>query len=189
LIIYLHGFCSSPASWKARLLAEEMARRGLAAQFVCPQLPPVPAQAVLAVSRLIEAAGAPVTLVGSSLGGHYASHLAEKHALRAVLINPVAVDAVNVGKFIGEHRNFHSNEAFFFSAEHAAQLRAQCVRPTPDRYWLLLETGDAVLDYRQAQAFWFGARQQVFEGGDHSFTRFPELLPQIVEFSQLSAGV
>ncbi len=189
MILYLHGFCSSPAAWKPRLLAAEMARRGLAGQFACPALSSVPDQALAEVSALIAQAATPVTLVGSSLGGHYAACLAERHDLRAALINPVAVDAIDVDKFVGEHANFHSGERFTFSAAHAAQLRAQVVRPTPARYWLLLETGDEVLDYRQAQAFWFGSRQQVFEGGDHSFTRFPELLPQIIEFSQLSAGV
>ena len=192
MIIYLHGFRSSPASWKSRLLAEEMARRGLADQFICPALSPFPDVAMAAVSRLIEASKTPVTLVGSSLGGHYASHLAEKHGLNAVLINPAAlqgdflpgaVDGVDVSKFIGEHANFHSGERFHFTAEHAAQLKAQAVRPTPSRYWLLLETGDEVLDYHSAQAFWFGCRQNIIEGGDHSFTRFPEFIPQILEFA------
>lgn len=185
MILYLHGFRSSPASWKSRLLAEEMARRGLAGQFVCPQLSPAPAIAMADMSRLIEAADGRVTLVGSSLGGHYASHLAEKYGLNAVLINPAAVGRIDVTKFIGEHDNFHSGERFSFTAEHAAQLRAQVARPTPERYWLLLETGDEVLDYHDAQAFWFGCRQRVYEGGDHSFTRFPELLPQLIEFAGL----
>ena len=185
MILYLHGFCSSPASWKSRLLAEEMARRGLAGQFVCPQLSPVPDQAMAGVSRLIENAGAPVTLVGSSLGGHYASHLAEKYGLPAVLINPAAIARLDVGKFVGDHANFHSGERFTFRAEHARQLQGQVAKPTPERYWLLLETGDEVLDYHQAQDFWFGCRQIVFEGGDHSFTRFPELVPQLIEFAGL----
>lgn len=185
MILYLHGFCSSPASWKSRLLAEEMARRGLAGQFVCPQLSPVPDQAVADVSRLIENAGAPVALVGSSLGGHYASHLAEKYGLPAVLINPAAIARLDAGKFIGEHTNFHSGERFTFTGEHARQLQAQVAVPTPERYWLLLETGDEVLDYHQAQDFWFGCRQSVFEGGDHSFTRFPGIIPQLIEFAGL----
>ena len=185
MILYLHGFRSSPASRKSRLLAEEMARRGLAGQFVCPQLSPVPAVAMADMSRLIEAAEGRVTLIGSSLGGHYASHLAEKYRLNAVLINPATVDRIDVRKFIGEHDNFHSGEHFSFTAEHAAQLRAQVARPTRERYWLLLETGDEVLDYHDAQTFWFGCRQSVYEGGDHSFTRFPELLPQLIEFAGL----
>lgn len=185
LILYLHGFCSSPASWKSRLLAEEMARRGLAAQFVCPQLAPVPDEAVASVSRLIERANGTVTLVGSSLGGHYANHLAEKYGLNAVLINPAAVDRINLSNFEGDHANFHTGEPFTFTNAHAAQLRAQVARPTPARYWLLLEAGDEVLDYRQAQAFYAGCRQTVLPGGDHSFTKFPDFVPQIIEYAGL----
>jgi uncharacterized protein len=185
LIVYLHGFCSSPASWKSRLLAEEMERRGLGGQFVCPQLSPVPDEAVASVSRLIGQADGPVTLVGSSLGGHYANHLAEKHNLNAVLINPAAVDRLDPAKFIGEHENFHTGERFTFTAAHAAQLKAQVSRPTPGRYWLLLEEGDEVLDWRQAADFYAGCRQGVLPGGDHSFTRFPGFVPQILEFAGL----
>ena len=194
LIIYLHGFCSSPASWKSQLLAEEMARRGLAEHFVCPQLSPVPDEAAASVSRLIEAADGPVTLIGSSLGGHYANFLAEKHGLNAVLINPAvpqgdflrgAVDYLDLAKFVGEHTNFHSGEAFSFTEAHAAQLKVQVSRPTPGRYWLLLEMGDEVLDYRQAQDFYAGCRQTVLEGGDHGFASFAEFVPQIIEFAGL----
>jgi predicted esterase YcpF (UPF0227 family) len=185
LILYLHGFCSSPASWKSQLLAEEMARRGMAAQFVCPQLSWAPDEAVASVSRLIEQAGGPVTLIGSSLGGHYANYLAEKHGLQAVLINPAAVDRLDLAKFVGDHANFHSGERFTFTEAHAAQLKAQVRQPTPARYWLLAEIGDEVLDYRQAQAFYAGCRQTVLTGGDHSFTKFPDFVPQIIEFAGL----
>lgn len=185
LILYLHGFCSSPASWKSRLLAEEMARRGLAAYFVCPQLSPVPDEAIACVGSLIDQAGGRVTLVGSSLGGHYANHLAEKHGLKAVLINPAVTDSLDLGQFVGDHRNFHSGEAFTFTEAHAAQLKAQVRRPTPERYWLLAETGDEVLDYRQAVDFYAGCRQTVLPGGDHGFTQFPGFVPQIIEFAGL----
>ena len=177
LIIYLHGFCSSPASWKSQLLAEEMARRGLAEHFVCPQLSPVPDEAA-----------------ASSLSGHYANFLAEKHGLNAILINPAvpqgdflrgAVDYLDLAKFVGEHTHFHSGEAFSFTEAHAAQLKAQVSRPSPGRYWLLLETGDEVLDYRQAQDFYAGCRQTVLEGGDHGFASFAEFVPQIIEFAGL----
>jgi uncharacterized protein len=137
------------------------------------------------VSRWIENQHRPVTLIGSSLGGHYATWLAERHDLRAVLINPAAVDRMDLHKFIGPQTHYHSGACFEFTAAHAAQLMAQVRRPTPSRYWLLLETGDAVLDYHAAQSFWLGCRQSVFEGGDHSFTRFPELLPQLIEFAGL----
>lgn len=188
-ILYLHGFRASPASWKARLLGEALAQRGLGGHFVCPQLSPVPAEAMAAVSALIEAlieaAAGPVTLVGSSLGGHYANHLAEKYDLGAVLINPAAVDRLEMGKFIGEHTHFASGERFTFTAEHAAQLRAQVAPPTPARYWLLQETGDTVLDWRQARDFYAGCRRDILPGGDHSFTRFPDFIPQIIEYAGL----
>lgn len=172
-------------SWKSQLLSREMAARGMADCFVCPQLLPVPDEAMAGLSHLVESYGRRVTLVGSSLGGHYANFLAEKHGLNAVLINPAAVDRLNLDKFVGEHANFHSGEAFSFSAAHAEQLRMQVARPTPGRYWLLLETGDEVLDWRQARDFYSGCRQTVLEGGDHSFTRFAEFVPQIIEFAGL----
>jgi len=184
-IIYLHGFCSSPASWKSRLLSEEMARRGLGEHFVCPQLSPVPDEAMAAVSSLIESAGSKVMLVGSSLGGHYANYLAEKYGLNAVLINPAVVDRLDLALFLGEHRNFHSGESFVFDESHAAQLKAQVSQPTPARYWLLLEEGDEVLDWRQAQNFYVACRQTVFAGGDHGFTKFPDFVSQLIEFAGL----
>lgn len=167
------------------MLAEQMANRGLAAQLLSPQLPPVPDEAVTLVGKLIETSAGPVTLVGSSLGGHYANYLAEKYGLNAVLINPAAVDRLNVDKFIGEQTNFHSGERFVFSAAHAAQLKAQVTPPTLVRYWLMVESADEVLDYRQALDFYAGCRQTVLPGGDHSFTKFPDFVPQIIEFAGL----
>lgn len=184
-ILYLHGFRSSPASWKSRLLGEEMARRGLAGHFACPALSPVPDEAMAAVSAMIEAADGPLTLVGSSLGGHYANHLAEKYGLNAVLINPAVVAALDLGLFLGEHAHFHSGERFVFSPAHAAQLKAQVSPPTAARYWLLLEEGDEVLDFRQARDFYVDCRQTVLPGGDHSFTRFPDFVGQLIEFAGL----
>ena len=186
LILYLHGFCSSPESWKARLLAEEMARRGLAGQFACPALSPVPADAIATAEAIIAAAPGPITLVGSSLGGHYATYLAEKHDLRAALINPAVIHRLDADLFIGEHANFHSGERFTFTADHAAQLATQHVaRPAPGRYLLLVESGDEVLDYRHAVEHYAGCRQIVLPGGDHSFTKFPEFIPQLIEFAGL----
>jgi hypothetical protein len=105
--------------------------------------------------------------------------------VNAVLINPAAVDRLDAAKFVGEHANFQTGEHFTFTAAHAAQLEAQVRRPTPARYWLLAEEGDEVLDWRQAAAFYAGCRQTVLPGGDHSFTRFPDFIPQILEFAGL----
>ncbi|MGE5387153.1 MAG: YqiA/YcfP family alpha/beta fold hydrolase [Betaproteobacteria bacterium] len=186
LILYLHGFCSSPASLKASLFAEAMAARGLAERFVCPALSSKPDQAIRQAEAVIAAAPGRVTVIGSSLGGHYATYLAEKHDLRAALINPAVVDQLDASLFIGEHSNFHSGEKFSFSAEDAAVLSSQVVvRPHPERYLLLVETGDEVLDYQHAVQRYQGCRQIVLPGGDHSFTQFPEFIPQLIEFAGL----
>ena len=90
-ILYLHGFCSSPESWKARLLADAMTRRGQGERFFCPFLSPVPREAIAQAEEIIHREAGPLAVVGSSLGGFYATWLAEKFDLRAVLVNPAVV--------------------------------------------------------------------------------------------------
>jgi predicted esterase YcpF (UPF0227 family) len=168
------------------LLGERTTAQGLGTRFFCPQLSPVPEEAIAAAETIIKAATGPVTLVGSSLGGHYATFLAEKHGLQAALINPAVVDCLDLDLFLGEHANFHTGEVFTFTEEHAGQLQAQIVpHPDPSRYLLMLETGDEVLDWRHAAGRYAGCRQLVLEGGDHSFTKFPEYISQILEFAGL----
>lgn len=186
VIVYLHGFCSSPASWKVGLLRDHVAARCPDIELIAPALSPVPAQAMADVEAILAGLRAPVTFMGSSLGGHYATYLAEKHGRPAAIINPAVIRRLEPDRFIGEHENFHSGERFLFTREHAEQLDAQWVpRPTPGRYLVLLEEADEVLDYRHAVAHYAGSRQIVLPGGDHSFTRFPEYLGQLIEFARL----
>jgi hypothetical protein len=185
-ILYLHGFCSSPTSLKARRLADALAARGLDDRFFCPALSYIPDEAIAQAEAIIQEQPGPLTLVGSSLGGFYASCLAERHGLRAALINPLVKAPSLSDSIIGEHLNLYTGERFNFTAEHVEQLRAmETPRVTPENYLLLVETGDEVLDYQQAVARYAGCRQRVFEGGDHSFTHFAELLPQLLEYCRL----
>jgi hypothetical protein len=192
MIIYLHGFRSAPASHKAQSLARRMRERGFAQAFWCEQLPHEPARAVALIEHAIEAARercpqrAP-TLVGSSLGGFYATHLAERHDLPAVLVNPAVVAPITLEDWIGELDNFYTGERFSFTHEHVAQLRALDVPAItrPERYWLLVEQGDEVLDYRDAVRRYRGARQTVLEGGDHGFSRWQEYLDDVIDFAGL----
>jgi len=190
VILYLHGFRSSPASVKARQLGDYMAARGLAHRFACPALSPVPALAIAQAEALIAAADSPVTVVGSSLGGYYATWLAERHDLRAVLINPAVVAHLSLADYLGPQSNLYTGEVFELTPEHIAQLRAmEIAAPTPQRYLLLVEEGDEVLDYRQAVARYAGARQVVLPGGDHSFTRFADYCPAILAFAGEDAAI
>lgn len=185
-ILYLHGFCSSPASLKSRRLAEAMNIRGQGRRFFCPALSHVPDAAIAQAEFIIGKQSGSLTLVGSSLGGYYATYLAERFDLRAVLINPAVVAPVSLDELIGTQTNLYTGESFDFTAEHIGQLRAlEVERVTPERYLLMVESGDELLDYRQALARYAGCRQVVLEGGDHSFTRFPEMLPQLLEFCGL----
>jgi predicted esterase YcpF (UPF0227 family) len=185
MIIYLHGFRSSPASGKVRLLAQRMDERGLADRFCCEPLPVGPKQAVESVERAIVGAASPPLLAGSSLGGFYATYLAEKHDLRAVLINP-AVDAhLVLAANVGPQTNLYTGESFEFTTDHITQL-ADMAQPRiarPGRFWVLLETGDEVLDYRKAVLRYAGARQTVIEGGDHSFRHFADYIDEIIDWS------
>lgn len=185
-ILYLHGFCSSPASAKSRLLAATLQARGQGERFFCPALSHVPLEAIAQAQAIITAHAGPLTVVGSSLGGYYATWLAEEHNLRAVLINPAVVAPLSLNQYIGIQTNLHTGQAFDFTAEHIAQLRGLEVESVrPERYFLLVETGDEVLDYRKAVARYAGCRQKVLAGGDHSFTRFADLLPELIEYCGL----
>jgi predicted esterase YcpF (UPF0227 family) len=185
-ILYLHGFCSSPESWKARLLADTLAARGLRDRLFCPFLSHVPDEAIGEAEAIIRKHDGPLTVAGSSLGGFYATWLAEKYDLRAVLINPAVAAPVSLEKYLGTQSNLHTHESFEFTARHVDQLRAlEVARIRPSRYLLMVETGDEVLDYRQAVARYAGCRQIVLPGGDHSFTRFPEYIAQLIEFCEL----
>lgn len=185
-VLYLHGFCSSPASWKARLLADVLDARGMGKRFFCPALSHVPQEAIAQAEAIIGEQGDTLTLVGSSLGGYYATWLAEKHDLRAALVNPAVIAPISLDEFIGTQTNLYTGETFEFSRQHIEQLMTLEVRQiTPERYLLMVETGDEVLDYRQAVSRYAGCQQIVLEGGDHSFTHFPDLLPQLLEYCGL----
>jgi predicted esterase YcpF (UPF0227 family) len=185
MFIYIHGFNSSSQSGKAREMTAWMAERGLAEAFVCPDLPHRPAAAIAMLESLISHSKGPAKLLGSSLGGFYATWLAEKHGLKAVLVNPCVACHGKLSAYVDQiQKNWHSGEEYEFSREHAAELDALRVPAItrPERYLLLAETGDEVLDYREAVAYYAGARQEVLEGGDHGFTRFTEYLPAILAF-------
>lgn len=187
MIIYLHGFRSSPQSNKAQRLQAHMEARGLGHLFWCGQLPVSPRAAIALAESRIAAATTPVTVVGSSLGGYYATHLAEKHGLRAVLINPAVVAHLSLAEFVGPQTNLYTGETFDFRPEHIAELRAIEVPRLshPEDVLLLVEEGDETLDYRQAVAKYAGCRQVVLPGGDHSFTRFGDYMDAILDFAGL----
>jgi predicted esterase YcpF (UPF0227 family) len=185
VIIYLHGFNSSPQSGKAQYLKRYLDGQGKGAEVVCPQLPHRPDLAVAVVEA--EIARQPkekITLVGSSLGGFYATWLAEKHSVRAVLINPAIDPHVDLRTYLGMQQAFHGGERYELTEEHLRQWKELFViKVHPERYLLLVETGDEVLDYRAAVRKYRGAKQVIVQGGDHTLASFPKQIPLILEFA------
>ncbi len=186
-ILYLHGFRSSPSSFKARRLHEHFAAAGQSGRFVCPQLPPSPA-AAMAVAREAVTGTDParLALVGSSLGGFYATVLAEQLGCRAVLINPAVHPARDLEKYIGEQQAWHSEDRFYFRPEYIDELKVlEVAQPTQlQRYLLLAATGDEVLDWREMTARYAGANQHVIEGSDHGLSDFDDYLQEVLAFCE-----
>lgn len=184
MLIYIHGFNSSARSFKAGLLRDRMVQIGLGADYACPELAHRPQQAIAQLETLI--AGSPraaTALVGSSLGGFYATWLAEKYRLKAVLVNPAVRPYELLHDYLGPQKNLYTGTEYEFTEQHLAELRELEVGTiTPERYLLLVQTGDEVLDYRHAVEKYRGAQQVVIEGGDHGFSNFADYLDTVLEF-------
>ena len=184
-ILYLHGFRSSPASFKARVTAARMAALGRAQDFICPQLPASPAAAMeLALSLVDGVPAGELAIIGSSLGGYYATWLAEKIGCKAVLLNPAIVPLQDLEQHVGVTTAWHSDQPFEFKREYIAELRALAVGAIthPQRYLLLAATGDEVLDYRDMVAHYAGAAQHVIGGSDHAISEYPEYVDEVLAF-------
>jgi uncharacterized protein len=182
VLIYIHGFNSSPASAKAQLVKARLEAMGRGAEFAAPALPYSPAQAAALLDALATRhPGA--ALVGSSLGGYYATWLAEKHDLRAALLNPAVRPYELLSAHVGVQQNLYTGERYEFTAQYVEELRAlEVSRVTPARYLLVAATGDEVLDYRSAVARYRGCRQVLIEGGDHGLSDFADHVDAVLGF-------
>ena len=186
VIIYIHGFNSSPHSTKARQLKARLDALGRGAEYRCPALPDRPAQAMqLLESAVLRHSPKSVTLVGSSLGGFYSTYLVEKHGVRAVLVNPAITPHEGMESYLGPQKNLYSGEAYELTREHLAELRALHVAQPRrlDNYYVMVTTGDEVLDYRETIATFAGAQQFVIEGSDHGFAEFENYLNSVISFA------
>ncbi|HEY8068511.1 MAG TPA: YqiA/YcfP family alpha/beta fold hydrolase [Burkholderiales bacterium] len=190
MLVYLHGFNSSPASHKAQVMKAHMEARGQARFYACPALPDTPSEAVRAIERTIAGKDPHrVTFIGSSLGGYYATYLAEKLGCRAALINPAVTPHVGLEAYLGMQKNLHTGAPYELTRAHLEGWRALFVeRIDPERYLLLVETGDEVLDWREAVRKYEGARMAIRQGGDHSLQSFPEHINRILAFAGVPAS-
>lgn len=184
-LIYLHGFKSSPQSQKVTELRAWLADRGEPVELVTPELGFAPRDAVARIEEAVAGAeGRHCGLMGSSLGGYYATVVGARHGLRSVLINPAVAPYRLLRGYLGIQENLYTGERFEVTEGHMEQLAAMDpgALAHPERFLVLLQTGDETLDYREAVARYAGAAQWIQPGGDHRFQDFPRALPAALAF-------
>lgn len=185
-LVYLHGFRSSPLSFKAQrmqALVQQLNTSGAQLTYWCPQLPPSPRAAVELIEQgLASWPRERSALIGSSLGGFYATVMAERLGCPAIVINPAVEPARDLARYIGEQTSYHDpDDRFFFRPEFVNELKALAVNPTsPERYFALIATGDEVLDWREMQARYAACPTRIVQGSDHSLRDFETYLPEVL---------
>lgn len=191
-LLYLHGFRSSPKSFKAQRLAGWLAAHRPEVHWWCPQLPPSPREALALVMGGVRGWPAETSAVlGSSLGGYYATAVAQATGWPAVVMNPAVNPARDLAAYIGEQTAFHTPEdRFFFRPEFIAELQAQHAGPLrhPERFFALIAQGDELLSWQEMAARYAGAQLHVLPGSDHALSDFDEHLPHLLNFLHLNTA-
>lgn len=186
-VLYLHGFRSGPRSTKAERMRGWLAEHRPQVTWRCPQLPASPAAALDLC--LAEIAGWPfdtTAVFGSSLGGYYATTIAERTGCRAVLLNPAIEPARDLAPFVGQPLTAWDGDApFDFRAPHLDELVAMAaprILTRPERVLAVVATGDELLDWREMKGRYPGSAVRVVEGSDHGLSDFDDHLPAIASF-------
>jgi predicted esterase YcpF (UPF0227 family) len=189
-LLYLHGFRSSPQSAKAVLTQQWLQHHAPQVQWWCPALPASPLEACALIDR--ETAQWPsdtMAVIGSSLGGFYATWLAQRRNCRAVLLNPAVFPARDLARHIGEHPCWHDpSQRIFFEARYVQQLEGLSVGAfrQPEKVLAVLGTHDEVLSFQEMQARYADCAQLVVQGGDHGLSSYADLLPEVMRFVHLA---
>ena len=188
-VLYLHGFRSSPASFKARRLQDWCAAHRPDVVWWSPQLPPSPKDALtLVLAGIRDWPHTSMVVAGSSLGGFYATTVAQATGCRALLLNPAVHPARDLARHIGEQTQYHApEERFFFRPEFVDELKVLTPGQLTDpaRYFTVIAKGDELLDWREMLARYAEGQVLLLEGSDHGLSDFDDHLPALIEFLRL----
>ena len=186
-LLYIHGFNSSPQSMKAELTRKYIAENHPEVNFYCPQVIPAPNSAIEQLENII--ALEPIDswyIVGSSLGGYFATYFAEKYQIKVVLINPAVKPFDLMADILPEQVNPYTKERYQVLAQHVDELKAlEQENISKNNYLVMVQTGDEVLDYQQAVEKYRHCQLIIEQGGDHSFINYENALPNIALFFNL----
>lgn len=189
LLIYIHGFQSSPQSQKAEATRHYVKSQDLPFDFLTPDLDNYPMRSYQQLQAIVEQhLPRPIALIGSSLGGFMATALVEQYdGLRAVLVNPVVRPYELISLVLGDNVNPYTGIEFFLDESHIDELHQLEVAKLsdPSRIKVLMQTGDETLDYRSAVSYYQGCEQVIEEGGDHRFQNYEKHLPDVIKFLEL----
>jgi len=188
LLLFIHGFNSSPLSHKAQVMSNYLNQVRPDIELLLPQISSLPAKAWTQLNLLLknQDSSRPLGIVGSSLGGFFAAELAKKYDCPAVLINPAVKPYELLADYLGPGQNNHSGERYTLGQQHITELKAlESDTIAPENLWVLLQTGDEVLDFRQALERYQQAKLTLEPGGDHSFVNFERYPQQIIDFLKL----
>jgi predicted esterase YcpF (UPF0227 family) len=189
LVVYLHGFRSSPRSSKAQMTGDAIVHRveqGATIEWYCPQLHASPQESMDMVRRHIDTSKADrLTVIGSSLGGFYTNYLAEQYGCKGIALNPAVRAGRELEPHVGMMTAYDSEEPFDFRAEYIDELNRMQIESItlPERYLLLAATGDELLDWREMAAFYPGAQQIIIQGSDHGISNYSDYLDAVVRFA------
>jgi uncharacterized protein len=188
-VLYLHGFRSSPQSNKAKMTAAAVANCFPAVTWLCPALPASPARAMKEViDSISDWPTESMAIIGSSLGGFYATWLAERIGCRAVLLNPAVKPARDLANHLGEQTTWQDpNQHFVFESSYVDEMqRMEIERITqPDRYFAVIAKGDEVLDWKEMSEHYAGAKIKLLPGSDHALSDYDQHLTEVLDFLRL----
>jgi len=179
-ILFLHGFSSCGKGNKSTALKAYFG----AEHIIAENLPYAPLEAIAEIEKLLHTENIDL-LIGSSLGGFYATYLAEKHGLKAVLLNPSTQPWQTLLPYVGWQKRFCDDEVFEFKRSDIEAFKTLEIKPAKGNYLVLLQSEDELLDYTKAQSLYNTHKVVVEYGGNHRFENIDAYMSMIEKFRKL----